>query len=104
LRASKWASKLCGKATVHRYDVAPVSGARPRHERELTLPDGNQSDGARVLVLGALNIDRTLSVPHLPVPGETLLSQTMAISCDGKDRWCQVIASRSWLAVAGFAG
>jgi ribokinase len=42
--------------------------------------------GPRVLVLGALNIDRTLHVQRLPLPGETLLSKQLVISCGGKGR------------------
>jgi ribokinase len=39
---------------------------------------------AEVVVIGSINIDKTITVPHLPHEGETILGEESMVSCGGK--------------------
>lgn len=50
---------------------------------------------ARVLVIGSVNIDRSLRVPHLPGPGETIGAVSLHIGLGGKGANQAIAAARA---------
>jgi len=54
----------------------------------------------RIVVVGSLNVDHTLRVPHIPVPGETLTSSSMLTCFGGKGANQAVAAARAGGAVS----
>ena len=56
---------------------------------------GSVSSGPSILVLGSLNVDRTLRVPRIPVPGETLTATATYITLGGKGANQAVAATRA---------
>lgn len=48
-----------------------------------------------IVVVGSLNVDHTLRVPHIPAPGETLTSSSMLTSFGGKGANQAVAAARA---------
>lgn len=58
---------------------------------------------ARVLVQGSLNVDHVAQVPHLPIPGETVLGEAFHIFAGGKGL-NQAIAARRLGADARLVG
>ena len=55
---------------------------------------------ARVAVIGSCNTDMVVKLPHLPVPGETVLGGTFAMVQGGKGANQAVAAARAGAAVA----
>ena len=53
----------------------------------------------RVTVVGSLNTDISLAVPHLPGPGETVLSAADAVSLDPAMRMLMLEAAQHRLSV-----
>ena len=53
----------------------------------------------RVFVVGSTNVDRTVPVPRLPGPGETVLGDAVRISPGGKGANAAAAAARSGAAV-----
>lgn len=49
----------------------------------------------RVVVVGSVNVDRTLSCPHLPAPGETVLAEAAVVGFGGKGGNQAVAAART---------
>jgi ribokinase len=60
----------------------------------------------RILVLGSANLDTVVSVPHLPVPGETVLAQGWTQGLGGKGANQAVAAARcgAQVTLAGAVG
>ncbi len=56
--------------------------------------------GRRVVVVGAVNVDLVIEVPHLPGPGETVVGPSMARHGGGKGANAAVAAARSGAAVS----
>lgn len=54
----------------------------------------------RIVVVGSLNVDHTLRVPHIPAPGETLTSSSMLTCFGGKGANQAVAAVRAGGAVS----
>lgn len=54
----------------------------------------------RIVVVGSLNVDHTLRVPHIPAPGETLTSSSMLTCFGGKGANQAVAAARAGGAVS----
>jgi ribokinase len=54
----------------------------------------------RIVVVGSLNVDHTLRVPHIPAPGETLSASGMLTCFGGKGANQAVAAARAGGAVA----
>lgn len=54
----------------------------------------------RIAVVGSLNVDHTLSVPHIPAPGETLTASGMLTCLGGKGANQAVAAARAGGAVS----
>jgi ribokinase len=55
---------------------------------------------SRIVVVGSLNVDHTLRVPHIPAPGETLTSGSMLTCFGGKGANQAVAAARGGGAVS----
>lgn len=55
---------------------------------------------SRIVVVGSLNVDHTLRVPHIPAPGETLTSSSMLTCFGGKGANQAVAAARAGGAVS----
>jgi ribokinase len=53
------------------------------------------SERPKIVVLGSLNVDHTLRVPHLPVPGETLAARGALTSFGGKGANQAIAAARA---------
>lgn len=56
-----------------------------------------------VLVVGSLNLDRTVRVAHFPEPGETVIARSASISAGGKGL-NQAVAAARWGARVALAG
>ena len=54
----------------------------------------------KIVVVGSLNVDHTLRVPHIPAPGETLTSSSMLTCFGGKGANQAVAAARAGGAVS----
>lgn len=54
----------------------------------------------RVFVVGSTNVDRTVQVPRLPRPGETVLGDALAVSPGGKGANAAAAAARAGATVA----
>jgi ribokinase len=50
------------------------------------------SQSPKIVVIGSLNMDHTLRVPHIPAPGETLTA-TAAFTCFGGKGANQALAA-----------
>ena len=59
-----------------------------------------------IVVVGSLNVDHTLRVPHIPAPGETLTSSSMLTCFGGKGANQAVAAARAGgrVAMIGYVG
>ena len=59
-----------------------------------------------IVVVGSLNVDHTLRVPHIPAPGETLTSSSMLTCFGGKGANQAVAAARASgrVAMIGYVG
>ena len=58
------------------------------------------SASPKIVVVGSLNVDHTLRVPHIPAPGETLTSSRMLTCFGGKGANQAVAAARAGGAVS----
>jgi ribokinase len=67
----------------------------PGNRANLPLPGG----GAMIVVFGSINVDLLVPVPHLPVPGETVLGGDYRIAPGGKGANQALAARRAGAAV-----
>lgn len=55
-----------------------------RRDRKSVAPPAVNRQGQKLIIVGSMNMDVTITVPHLPTDGETLISEGMALMPGGK--------------------
>lgn len=87
IRNADFGSYLCGKLIdeiEHRNEITPSFVQEFHLDNMRTIGSPPQKRTRKITVVGSLNIDTYLSVPHLPSEGTTVSTRTAAVHPGGK--------------------